>query len=126
LRSSALRWRLDEGAAAGPSDSGSLHAGQRLAKPGLSGRNSNSSEHITQILIGKAISFYFKGKISQKKRREGSKKPSDRIERSAAQTHALRRPGEAKAAESRIVALSVATEEAPQRAEQPYTGHSAR
>jgi hypothetical protein len=35
--------------------SGSLHAGQRLAKPGLPGLSSNSSEQITQIFIGNAI-----------------------------------------------------------------------
>jgi hypothetical protein len=35
--------------------SGSLQAGQRLAKPGLSGFSSNSSEQITQILIGNGI-----------------------------------------------------------------------
>jgi len=36
-------------------DSGSLQSGQRLAKPGLSGFNSNSSPQTTQVLIGKAI-----------------------------------------------------------------------
>ena len=40
---------------AGPSASGSLHCGQRLAKPGLSGFNSNSSSHTTHVLIGNAI-----------------------------------------------------------------------
>jgi hypothetical protein len=35
--------------------SGSLHAGQRLAKPGLPGLNSNSSEQTTQTFIGNAI-----------------------------------------------------------------------
>jgi hypothetical protein len=39
----------------GPSASGSLHWGQRLAKPGLSGFSSNSSSHTTQTLIGNAI-----------------------------------------------------------------------
>ena len=39
----------------GPISSGSLHWGQRLAKPGLSGLSSNSSEQMTQTLIGKAI-----------------------------------------------------------------------
>lgn len=40
--------------------SGSLHAGQRLAKPGLPGRNSNSSEQITQTFIGNAIGSPFR------------------------------------------------------------------
>jgi hypothetical protein len=35
--------------------SGSLHAGQRLANPGLPGLSSNSSEQITQTFIGNAI-----------------------------------------------------------------------
>ena len=35
--------------------SGSLHEGQRLAKPGLSGFSSNSSEQRAQIRRGKAI-----------------------------------------------------------------------
>jgi hypothetical protein len=35
----------------------SLHAGQRLAKPGLPGLSSNSSEQITQTFIGNAIVF---------------------------------------------------------------------
>lgn len=35
--------------------SGSLHAGQRLAKPGLSGFSSNSSEQTAQTRIGNAI-----------------------------------------------------------------------
>jgi hypothetical protein len=39
-------------------DSGSLHAGQRLAKPGLPGRSSNSSEQTAQILMGKAIDIH--------------------------------------------------------------------
>jgi hypothetical protein len=39
-------------------DSGSLHAGQRLAKPGLSGFSSNSSEQTTQVLMGKDIPLY--------------------------------------------------------------------
>jgi hypothetical protein len=42
-------------------DSGSLHSGQRLAKPGLFGLSSNSSEHTMQVLIGKVISFHGKG-----------------------------------------------------------------
>src|ERR1700760_4013060 len=40
-----------------PSSSGSLHAGQRLAKPGLSGLSSNSSEQTTQTLMGNAMLF---------------------------------------------------------------------
>lgn len=36
-------------------DSGALHSGQRLAKPGLSGFSSNSSEQTVQTLIGKGI-----------------------------------------------------------------------
>ena len=40
---------------AGPSTSGSLHAGHRLANPGFPGFNSNSSEQTTQTLIGNAI-----------------------------------------------------------------------
>ena len=51
LRSSALMGRLVPGSA----DSGSLQAGQRLAKPGLPGFNSNSSEHTAQTLMGNAI-----------------------------------------------------------------------
>lgn len=39
------------------SSSGSLQDGQRLAKPGLSGRSSNSSPHATQVRIGKPIAF---------------------------------------------------------------------
>jgi hypothetical protein len=38
-----------------PALSGSLQAGQRLAKPGLSGFSSNSSEQTAQIRIGNAI-----------------------------------------------------------------------
>ena len=41
--------------AAGSAASGALHAGQRLAKPGLPGRSSNCSEHTTQVLMGKAM-----------------------------------------------------------------------
>jgi hypothetical protein len=44
----------------GPVDSGvldsSVHWGQRLAKPGLSGFSSNSSLQIAQTLMGKGIS----------------------------------------------------------------------
>ena len=35
--------------------SSTLHSGQRLAKPGLPGFSSNSSEQTTQVLTGKAI-----------------------------------------------------------------------
>ena len=41
--------------AVGTVGSGALHSGQRLAKPGLSGFSSNSSEQTVQILMGKAI-----------------------------------------------------------------------
>src|SRR3954451_20740665 len=40
---------------AGSAVSVSLHAGQRLAKPGLSGLSSNSSEQTAQTLIGNGI-----------------------------------------------------------------------
>lgn len=40
--------------------SDSLQAGQRLAKPGLSGFSSNSSEQTAQTRIGKAIQQYDK------------------------------------------------------------------
>jgi hypothetical protein len=51
LRSSASMLRL----VTGSTDSSVLHSGQRLAKPGLSGFNSNSSEQMAQTLIGKGI-----------------------------------------------------------------------
>jgi len=52
LRSSASMERL----LTGPSfDSGALHSGHRLAKPGLSGFSSNSSEQTVQTLMGKLI-----------------------------------------------------------------------
>jgi hypothetical protein len=41
--------------AAGVISSASLHSGQRLAKPGLSGFNSNSFEQMLQTLMGKAM-----------------------------------------------------------------------
>ena len=50
LRSSAVVLCFFAGAA-----SGSLHRGHRLAKPGLSGFNSNSWEQTAQIRRGKAI-----------------------------------------------------------------------
>jgi hypothetical protein len=43
-------------AALDSASSGSLHDGQRFAKPGLFGLSSNSSPHTTQVLIGNAIS----------------------------------------------------------------------
>jgi hypothetical protein len=51
LRSSASIGRLVTGSI----DSSVLHSGQRLAKPGLSGFSSNSSEQMAQTLIGKGI-----------------------------------------------------------------------
>jgi hypothetical protein len=51
LRSSASMRRLVTGSV----DSSALHSGQRLAKPGLSGFSSNSSEQMAQTLIGKGI-----------------------------------------------------------------------
>jgi hypothetical protein len=51
LRSSASMLRLAEGETA----FSTLQAGQRLAKPGLSGLSSNSSEQTAQIRRGKAI-----------------------------------------------------------------------
>ena len=35
--------------------SGAEHSGQRLAKPGLSGLSSNSSEQTAQVRMGKAM-----------------------------------------------------------------------
>src|ERR1700682_6068938 len=55
LRSSASMVRLAEGEAA----FSTLQAGQRLAKPGLSGLSSNSSEQTAQIRRGKAIPLTF-------------------------------------------------------------------
>jgi hypothetical protein len=51
LRSSASMRRL----VIGSTDSSALHSGQRLAKPGLSGFSSNSSEQMAQTLMGKGI-----------------------------------------------------------------------
>jgi len=51
LRSSASAARLVTGSAF----SGALQAGQRLAKPGLSGLSSNSSEQTTQTRMGNAM-----------------------------------------------------------------------
>jgi len=55
LRSSASMLRL----AAGESAPSALQAGQRLAKPGLSGLSSNSSEQTAHIRTGKAIRLTF-------------------------------------------------------------------
>src|ERR1017187_5959232 len=41
----------------GPVSSGSLQAGQRLAKPGLPGFSSNSSEHTAQTRTGNTITL---------------------------------------------------------------------
>jgi hypothetical protein len=49
----------------GSSAAGTLQFGQRFAKPGLSGFNSNSSSHTAQILIGKGISPAFYDGIFQ-------------------------------------------------------------
>ena len=54
LRSTASSWGL---AVESSTTSGTLHAGHRLANPGLSGLSSNSSEQTTQVLIGKAITI---------------------------------------------------------------------
>ncbi len=51
LRSSALMRVLLTGSA----DSGELHSGQRLLKPGLSGLSSNSSEQTAQTLMGNGM-----------------------------------------------------------------------
>jgi TM2 domain-containing membrane protein YozV len=54
-------------------DSGSLHCGQRLAKPGLPGLSSNSSEQTTQVLIGNAIGINGNGSSPAKKEAGTSK-----------------------------------------------------
>jgi hypothetical protein len=55
LRSSAdMRLLVAESIA--ESLASSLHCGQRLAKPGLSGLSSNSSLQMAQVLMGKGIS----------------------------------------------------------------------
>src|SRR3984885_12394695 len=62
LRASATSFTLpsvSEAVLDSASASGSLHSGQRLAKPGLSGFSSNSSEQTTQTLIGKGMSVLF-------------------------------------------------------------------
>src|ERR1700691_5780520 len=46
---------IDEAAPEPSAASGALHSGQRLAKPGLFGRSSNSSPQTAQVLIGNAI-----------------------------------------------------------------------
>ena len=55
LRSSAVMRPLVAGSVDSEALESSVHWGQRLAKPGLSGFSSNSSEQTTQVLIGKAI-----------------------------------------------------------------------
>jgi len=54
FRSSALRCRLSSSGV----PSGALHSGHRLANPGLSGFNSNSSPQTTHVLIGKLIPYH--------------------------------------------------------------------
>jgi hypothetical protein len=56
LRSSAVMRPLVVGAVDSGVFDSSVHWGQRLAKPGLSGFNSNSSLQMAQILMGKGIS----------------------------------------------------------------------
>jgi hypothetical protein len=56
LRSSASTWPPGAESRA----SGTLHAGHRLAKPGLSGFSSNSSEQMTQVLTGNDIFLHGK------------------------------------------------------------------
>lgn len=61
---SFLRENASPGRLAGAwSASAALHSGQRLAKPGLSGFNSNSSEQTMQTLIGKAITVSRKNTV---------------------------------------------------------------
>ncbi len=61
LRSSFASFRVLRSSASmpffavGPADSDSLQLGQRLAKPGLSGFNSNSSEQTAQTRMGNAM-----------------------------------------------------------------------
>ena len=55
--------------APGTVSSGSLQAGQRLAKPGLSGFNSNSSPHMAQILIGNGMILMVNREDSSRKSR---------------------------------------------------------
>ena len=57
LRSSAVSCCLEPGV--GVVDSSALHSGHRLAKPGLSGLSSNSSEQMAQTLMGKGIAGLF-------------------------------------------------------------------
>ena len=59
LRSSASMLRL----VAGESASSALQAGQRLAKPGLPGFSSNSSEQTAQIRRGKAMPVHILQKL---------------------------------------------------------------
>src|SRR6202011_5242891 len=62
LRSSASTGRLVAGAA----DSSALQAGHRLAKPGLSGFSSNSSEQTAQTRRGNAIpTIFYKERVEE-------------------------------------------------------------
>ena len=54
LRSSAVMW-VFPGAVNSEEFDSSVHWGQRLAKPGLSGFSSNSSLQMAQTLMGKGI-----------------------------------------------------------------------
>ena len=56
LRSSAVMRPLIAGSVDSEALDSSVHWGQRLAKPGLSGFSSNSSLQMTQTLMGKGIS----------------------------------------------------------------------
>jgi|ERR1700751_4931685 hypothetical protein len=56
LRSSAVMRPLVAGLLDSEALDSSVHWGQRLAKPGLSGLSSNSSLQMAQILMGKGIS----------------------------------------------------------------------
>jgi hypothetical protein len=67
LRSSADMRPLVVGLVDSAAIDSSVHWGQRLAKPGLSGFSSNSSLQMAQILMGKGISHsmnYFKSWLS--------------------------------------------------------------
>src|ERR1700733_7691612 len=55
LRSSAVMVRFAAGSVVSVVLDSSVHWGQRLAKPGLSGFSSNSSLQMTQVRMGKGI-----------------------------------------------------------------------
>lgn len=57
--------------APGTVSSGSLQTGQRLAKPGLSGFNSNSSPQTAQIFMGNGMIFMLNRGDSSRKGRSG-------------------------------------------------------